>query len=357
MRRTASCLVLALLAGFAAAVPASAAISAVVDVPAAAAYSPYVGPATVTFTFGSDASDVFRVRIRQPGHPTPIKEKDVLVDPATQTSPHAIAFSWPAISVTKPTNYVVDVRRQSGGPVITSTTVTVLPPLVSAVSVAPSPFYPFVQDGYRDRTTVSFALASDTTDTTLHLYAGNAYGRCCGTEIRTEDLGTLAAGTYHWIWDGTEGDTSAAPKGAYFVRVAATDTGAVSMVAPAKEVDVARGLIRRTATKQKAGSAYIAAKGQPTASGGYCQVMRTGTTHQAYVLCSNAQVSVTYGWGLGRNERLEKVSFVTANDGYYRCYRKFGHTPTRSFVLVHAPPTSGCYIVSAKVTYSYPYHA
>ena len=220
MRKTAtSFLVVALLgAGVLVAAPAFASFGVLVEPPTGVVYSPSGGPVTVTFTFAADDSaTVFTVRIRQPGHGT-IKEKDYLIDPAAQTSPHPVSFAWKALAVAASTDYVIDVRRQSGGPVITSETFTLRPALVSRLSANPSPFYPLVQDGYKDHTTIGFRLAADTTDTVVHIFADDAYGRCCGTEIRTEDLGPLALGAHTWVWDGFEGDASPAPKGAYFGR-------------------------------------------------------------------------------------------------------------------------------------------
>ena len=282
MRKLAFCLVVVLLgAGVLTAAPAFAAYGAIVQLPASAFYSPYGGPATVTFTFApGDASAIFTVPTRRPGHGT-IKEKDVLVDPATQTSPHDVAFSWADLSVASPTDYVVDVRRQDGGPVITSETFTLLPKLVSELSAAPSPFYPLVQDGYKDHSTIGFSLAADSVDTVVHVFQDDAYGRCCGSEIRSEDLGPLAAGAHMWIWDGTAGDATAAPKGTYFARVEATDTDAVSMLSQAQKVEITKGLIRKTATKEKNGSTFArVADEQDTRRGGDCLASRDASTHE-----------------------------------------------------------------------------
>ena len=358
MRKIAYCLVVVLLgAGVLTATPAFAAYGAIVQLPASTVYSPYGGPATVTFTFDSgDASAIFTIRIRRPGHGT-IKEKDVLVDPATQTSPHPVPFSWADLAVATPTDYVVDVRRQDGGPVISSETFTVLPKLVSELSATPSPFYPLVQDGYKDHSTIGFSLAADSVDTVVHVFEDDVYGRCCGTEIRTEDLGSLAAGAHTWIWDGTTGDASSAPKGTYFARVEATDTDAVSMVSQAQKVEITKGLIRKMATKEKNGSTFArVADEQDTRRGGDCLASRDTSTHEVKILCANAEISVYWRWGLRPGERVESVSFKI-DGGYYGCRRTLGHTTTWSFLRVHAPPTSTCDVISARITYSYPVQA
>lgn len=358
MRKTTSCLVVVLLgASVLMAAPALASFGVIVQLPGTAVYSPYGGPATVTFTFAAeDSGTIFTVRIREPGHGA-IKEKDYLVDPATQTSPHSVSFSWGELSVGAPTDYLVDVRRQDGGPVITSETFTVLPKLVSGLSARPSPFYPLVQDGYKDRSRIGFSLAADTVDTVVHVFRDDIYGRCCGTEIRTEDLGPLTSGAHGWTWDGTETDASFAPKGTYFARVEATDTNAVSGVSKAQRVEVTKGLIRLTATKKKHGSAYArVADEEATARGGDCVVARDHETHEADILCANAEISVYWKWGLERGERIESVSFVI-DGGIYGCHRKVDHTTTESFLRVHSPPTSTCSITTARIKYTYPVRA
>lgn len=358
MRKTACCLVMFLLGvGVFVAAPASATVGAIVQLPASSVYSPYGGPATVTFTFApADDAEIFTVRIRRPGHGT-VKERDYLVNPAAQTSPLPVNFSWADLSVAAPTDYVVDVRRQSGGPVITSDPFTLLPKLVSGLSATPSPFYPLVQDGYKDHTTIGFSLAADSVDTVVHLFADDAYGRCCGTEIRTESLGPLAAGTHGWNWDGAAGDASAAPKGTYFARVEATDVDAVSMVSKAQKVEITKGLIRKTATKQQHGGAYArAADERQTARGGDCLVSRSVAAHAANIICANAEISVYWRWGLKPGERIETASFVI-DGGYYGCHKTIGHSATESSLRVHAPPTSQCSVVSATIKYSYPVRA
>ena len=356
MRRTAVSLAVIVLAATLGASPASAAFGTVVQLPASAVYSPYGGPATVTFTFDpGDPAPVFTVRIRRPGHAA-IREKDYLVDPGTQMSPHPVSFSWKDLSVSAPTDYVVDVRRQ-GGPVITNATFTLLPKLVSGLSAAPSPFYPLVQDGYKDHTTIGFALAADTVDTVAHVFGADPYGRCCGGEIRTDDLGPLAAGAHGWIWDGTRDDASPAPKGTYFVRIGATDADAISDLSKAQSVAITKGSIRKTSTKHKLGSAYARAAGErETRRGGDCGVARNTAAHTAEILCVNAEFSVYWRWGLKPGERIESASFKI-DGGYYGCHKAVDHTKTSSILHVHAPPTSSCSVISATIRYSYPVQA
>ena len=206
-----------------------------------------------------------------------------------------------------------------------SAVLTVLPTLVSKVAASPATFYPLVDDGYRDKAEISFSLAADTDDTTLRIYRADTYGRCCGAEVQTVDFGPLGHGSYNWTWDGIKSDFSPAGKGTYFVRIDATDTGAVSMTSKALKVTVPMATIRRSATKTKNGALY-ARVGSPhaTASGGNCAVWRSPPN--AGVLCANAEVTVYYRWGLKPNERVKSVSFKV-DHGYYVCTHKLGHTP------------------------------
>ncbi len=358
MRKLAIGLAVVLTAGVLLGVPAAAApdsYGAIVQLPSNSAYSPAGGPVTVTFTFDpGESSAVFTVRIFRLGHPI-VKQKNFLVDPATDTSPHDVSFSWSDISVATSTNYTIDVRRQGDSTARDIAVLTVLPTLVSKVSASPATFYPLVDDGYRDKTDISFSLAADTTDATLHIYRADTYGRCCGTEVQTVPFGPLGHGNHSWSWDGIKSDLSPAGKGTYFARIDATDTGAVSMTSKALKVMVAHGTIRRSATKTKNGALYArVGSARPTASGGNCAVWRSPPN--AGVLCANAEVTLYYRWGLKPNERVKSVSFKVEH-GYYLCTHKLGHTAAESFIKVHSPPRASCTIVSATIVYTYPYQA
>jgi len=341
-------------AGVLVAPAALASFGVVVQVPATSFYSPYNGPATVRFTFdGADPASVFTVRLRRPGHGT-VTEKDYLVDPATDGSPHTVKFSWYRLSVSAPTDFVVDVRPQAGGGVISQTTFTLLPKLISDLSAKPSPFYPLVQDGYKDRTKIRFSLAADTAETAVQVFREDAYGRCCSAEVRTQDLGPLASGAHGWSWDGRKQDGSLVSKGTFFARITATDTHGASTRSKALAVDVTKGVIRMTATKHKPGSAYSkVADEQETAIGGDCGVSKNLETHSAGVLCANANISVYWHWALGSGERIEGVSFKISG-GYYGCHHHVDHTADESILRVYTPPTSTCTIFTARIKYSYP---
>lgn len=356
MRKGACCLAVTMLVGSWGIGPASASYGAIVQIPTGSIYSPFAGPATVTFTFApGDLAQIFTLRIRRPGHGV-IRERNVLVDPAVHASPLSVEFSWASLVVTSPTDHVVDVRRQGEAAVITSETFTLLPKLVDKLSATPSPFYPLVQDGYRDRTRIGFTLAADSTDTVARVFRDNDFGRCCGPEISTESLGALPTGAHTWAWDGMADDASIEPRGVYFAKISATDTDGASMTAKAQRVEITRGVIRRTATKQQRGSAYDrTADEQRTALGGGCHVSRDREIHSVDVLCANAEISVVWRWFLQSRMRIQSVSF-SIDGGYYGCRFAKGHTKSSSYIRVSSPPTSTCDVVWARITYSYPVH-
>jgi len=357
MRKRAAAFLVAIVFGMSVivATPASASFAAFVQVPETV-YSPYGGPATITFTFGeTDGATIFTVRLRRPGKAV-VKTKDYLVDPETHTSPHEVSFPWKKLSVASPTNYVVDVRRQEGGEVISNATFTLLPRLVSNLSAKPSPFYPLVDDGYKDTAKIGFSLAAHTTETVVNVFRADLYGRCCGDQILTDELGPLPKGARSWTWDGN-GDGSPAKKGTFFVKFRATDLGGLSMTSKAQKVRITKGKIRLTSTKQKAGRAYARVGDvQRTGIGGDCVVSRNLPPGQTQILCANASVSVYWNWALKPGERIESVSFVV-DGGIYGCHKSKGRAGSRSFLRVRSPPTSTCSVVTARIKYSYPVQA
>jgi len=128
------------------------------------------------------------------------------------------------------------------------------------------------------------------------------------------------------------------------------------MTSRAVPVEIATGVIRRKATKEKKGSAFAGvADERATAIGGDCIVSRDTGVGTAHVLCANAAISIFWTWKLDPGERIESVGF-TIDGEYYGCHAKKDHTTSRSILRVTAPPTSTCTISSARITYSYPVH-
>src|SRR4026207_2244549 len=105
---------IALALGLLAPLPASAACAdPMIEFPGGSPefYSPFSGPATVTFTFLPPDNDAtFEIRLRPQGGAA-IRTKDVFIDPDSQSSPRVVQFSWPALSVGSTRTYQVAVYR------------------------------------------------------------------------------------------------------------------------------------------------------------------------------------------------------------------------------------------------------
>ena len=113
-------------------------------------YSPFSGPATVTFTFDADTNDAtFELRLRRVGGAV-IRTREVFIDPDTMASPHLVSFSWPALSVGSAKTYQVAVYR--GGNLQGSPeSFQVLPALVSITGATPDPVPPLDRRRHQGR--------------------------------------------------------------------------------------------------------------------------------------------------------------------------------------------------------------
>jgi hypothetical protein len=353
---TAICLALGLLS----ALPASATHGVQsITFPGSASefYSPFGGPATITFTFDAADPDVtYEARIRPAGG-SQIHSKTIFIDPDTQSSPRAVNFAWPALSVNSARTYVVAVYR--GGVQQAAESFLLRPALARITGAAPNPFFPWIDDGHKDTTNVAFSLQADAA-VEARVFRANANGNCCGPLILDESLGNLSAGPNAWVWDGQgEGEHGAAgnrPAGGYFVRVWADDSGPTPpAVSKAFKVTIAR-TYRATATKSKAGTQFHHTTESALVRGGDCFTHAQGGYLQ--VDCHGARMTVYYRWGLGSAQRIEKASFVIDNSNS-ECgapRRKPGHSKHESFLTV-TDAVSGitsCRIVTARITYSFP---
>ena len=348
---------IALAIGLLTALPASAAYEdPVITFPGGNSefYSPFSGPATVTFTFEATDNDAtFEIRLRPQGG-TAIRTKQVFIDPDSQSSPRVVQFSWPALSVGSARIYQVAVYR--GGNLQGSPEgFQLLPPLAVITGATPNPFLPWIDDGYKDETRIRFTLAGDA-EAEARVFKANSSGKCCGSLIRDDSLGNLNAGSNHWDWDG-QGEGSFAgnrPAGKYFVKIWADDGTAPPAISKPKKVSIVR-TYRTTAIKTKPGTAYHHTTESATVRGGDCFVHALGGFLQ--VDCHGSRMSVFYRWGLGSAQRIESASFVIDNSqnecGPSR--RNPGHTSHESFLTVtdSVSGVTSCRIVTAKITYSY----
>lgn len=354
-----ACAATALTLGLLTAAPAAATIDVVsITFPDGTStfYSPFSGPATVTFTFdGSENDATYELRLRPEGG-SAIHKKQVFIDPDIQTSPLEVGFSWPALSVGSARTYQVAVYRNGnlqGSP----ESFQLRPPLATITGATPNPFLPWIDDGYKDTTRIRFTLLENA-DAQARVFKPNSAGKCCGAKIRNDDLPTLPAGANHWDWDG-QGDGAYAgnmAKGNYFVKIWADDGTAAPAVSKALKVSIAR-TYRATGTKSKKASAYHHIG--PVTSlvlGGDCVVFRIDGTLQ--ILCQGGRVSVYWRWGLSTEERIERASFVLETlEGCPRSIRKTGHTKHASSFTMNEDlvgASGDCHLVTAKITYSYP---
>ena len=350
---TATALAISLLT----AAPASAGYSASVTFPDGNTefYSPFGGPASIEFNFlPGDPSRVFRVRLRPVGG-TAIKTRYFSINPATQTSPQIRQFSWTALSTGSDKPYEVLVNID-GQPIMAQATFILRPRLVSIVSATPNPFLPWVDDDYKDETTIRFKLVETSQPTEAHVYRPNSQGNCCGAEVRFADLGTRVPGAAleTWVWDGRDDSNSLLAKGDYFVRIRAEDPANVVRWSKPFKVTIAR-TYRQLATLQKNG--ILMHHTGPVTSyrrGGNCFVTKDETDRDLWITCLSASFTVYWRWNLPTGGRIESVSFAYVRVSSEICNGKKGHTTTDSFLRVGGVGQFRCRVDKAKITYSRP---
>ena len=345
----------ALTAGPLTASPAVAAYSVGISFPGGNTefYSPFAGPATIQFDFDAgDLSQVFRVRVRPVGGPVFVT-RYFSINPTTQTSPQTRVVSWDDLATSTDEPYEVLVNPD-GQPIVAQAAFILRPRLASVVSAAPSPFFPWIDDGYRDTTNVGFSLVADA-DVQARVSRPNFGGRCCGARVRNVDLGNLSAGNHGWVWDGRHDTGDNLAKGDYFVRIWADDAVVDPVLSRAKKVTIAR-TYRVTRTKAKKATAYHhVGRVTPLVLGGDCIVY---PSDDLQVLCQGGRVSVYWRWGLSAAERIERASFVlNSSDACPRSIRRIGHTRYESFFTMNEDlvgAAGDCHLATAKITYSYP---
>jgi hypothetical protein len=322
-------------------------------------YSPFSGPAAVTFTFdGTENAATFELRLWPAGSTTTTAKKTVFIDPgnpAVYSSPRTVNFSWSALSVTAGRMYRVAVYR-NGQLQGSSASFFLWPRLASITSVTPNPFYPLIDDLYKDETHVRFALAADAS-AEARVYRPKTTGTCCGALVRNDHLFVLSAGDHTWDWDGRDDSAVDLAKGTYFVRIRADDGSVAPRLSQAKKVTIAR-VYRATKTKSKTATAYHhVGPVTPLVIGGGCIVFRTAES-RLQILCQGGRVSVYWRWGLASSERIEGASFVRDSlPGCPRSIWRTGHTKHESSFTMNedlVDAGGNCYLITAKITYSYP---
>ena len=348
---------IALAIGVLAATPAVASYAATISFPGGNTefYSPFGGPASIQFDFvAGDPSQVFQVRVRPVGG-TAFVTRYFSVNPSTQTSPQIRQVSWGGLVTSSDKPYEV-VVNPDGQPNIAVASFILRPRLVSITSVTPNPFFPWIDDLYKDETHVRFALAADAA-TEARVYRPKTTGKCCGALVRNDGLGNLSAGDHSWDWDGRDNNGDNLPKGNYFIRIWADDGIVSPVLSNATKVAIAR-TYRATKTKSKTASAYHhVGPVTPLVIGGGCIVFRTAEG-RLQILCQGGRVSVYWRWGLASSERIERASFVLDNvPGCPHTIWRTGHTKHESSFTMNedlVQAGGNCYLLTARITYSYP---
>lgn len=316
-------------------------------------YSPFSGPASITFIFdGTEQDATYSLRIRPAGGAA-VHTQDVLVDADDPNGFQTKSFNWPALSVNSAKTYVVAVYRN--GTQVANESFQLRPRLVTITSVAPNPFLPLIDDGRKDTTKVNFDLVSGA-DAEARVYRANNSGKCCGILVRDDSSGLngLSAGPNEWVWDGKTNGNTEAGVGSYFVKIWADDGSVAPALSKPFKVSIAR-TYRATSTKQKDG--ILMHHTGPVTSyrrGGNCFVTKDETDRDLWITCLSASFTVYWRWALPTGGRIENASFVYVHVSSEICNGKKGHTKTDSSLRVGGVGQFRCRVDTAKVTYSRP---
>ncbi|MGH2680832.1 MAG: hypothetical protein ACRDG8_10205 [Actinomycetota bacterium] len=319
-------------------------------------YSPFSGPATVTFSFDEDAHDAtFELRLRPIGG-SAIRRKEILVDPDTQSSPRTVSFSWPALWVSSARTYQVAVYRNGalqGSP----ESFQLRSPLVTITGASPNPFLPWIDDGFKDTTRIHYRL-TEAADAEVRVFRANSGGTCCGVRVLDEEKTGRPAGSNSWVWDGKGNGTHAGnlPKGDYFVRIKAEDPENVVGWSKPFRVRIAR-TYRAMATRSKPGPApHHTGWPTPYVLGGDCIVFVPDEA--LALLCQGARVTVSWRWALATDQRIERSSVVldSSSTDCPPVGRSVAHSKHGSSFTVkdNLPGRSvHCRVVETRITYSF----
>src|SRR4029453_6200794 len=99
-----------------------------------------------------------------------------------------------------PRTYDVVVRRNTT--VVATESFSLNPPLVTITSASPTPFLPWIDDDYKDETTITYQLLASSQPVIFRVYQANAAGHCCGAKVREFNENNVVEGTRTWVWDG-----------------------------------------------------------------------------------------------------------------------------------------------------------
>jgi hypothetical protein len=320
-------------------------------------FSPFSGPAQITFSFndssspptGTDPQRTFNVRLRTGG--ATVHSDNVVITPSSQSSPRTVPFSWPAQSVTTSTTYEVAVYY--GGTLMSRRTFTLKPHLVRITSISPNPFFPRIVNGYKDTTNVTYRLEASSNPVVIDIFRAAAGGVCCGTQVRHTVLSNVVLGTRHFIWNGTDDSAAKVAVGRYFVRI--TATAFTGQTQSSNDALVKVALYRRVPkTVSQNGNAF--ARRGATArlrAGGSCSVARDNTHRDALISCHDAAVKVFWHWNLPNSAKNKKASFALIGVPGYTCRSTKGVTGSDSWLRSGGLGQSRCRVDKARLSYTY----
>ena len=316
-------------------------------------YSGFTGPASIRFTFDDtgpvfDPETTFQLRLRVQGGAT-VHTENVTIDPATTDSPHTVSFDWPALQTSVQKKYEVAVYQGTTQKGVRA--FTLKPYLVKITSISPDPFYPTIDDGFKDTTRIEWHLAANSNPVELIIENGS------GTELVQQTWTNRVAGNYSYTWNGENGSGQVQPEGDYTVIVQATDSGQV--FGSSQQVVELDRFFTVTKTKTQNGDAYHHV--DPTTvlrTGGSCTVTRLTTPHDVRVNCTDARKRVYWRWTLNEpGAVIESQSFTLVRVSGFTCGASFGRTGDTSgndsWIQVGALGQRRCRVDKARITYSY----
>ena len=314
-------------------------------------YSGFTGPATIRFTFndftaaqmGTDPTTTFQLRLREQGGPN-VHTQNVTITPSTQISPRDVSFSWPALQTNAQKKYEVAVYQGTTQKRVRA--FTLKPYLVKITSISPNPFFPTIDDGFKDTTRIEYHLAANSNPVEVIIKSGT-------TELAHQTRPNLVAGDYFYVWDGENAANIVQPEGVYTVIVQATDSGQVPGQSQSN-VTLDR-FFPATGSKVQEGSAFH--HRDPTvvlAAGGSCSLARLTTPKDLRINCTNARVRVYWRWTLNEPDAaIQTQTFNLVAVPGYTCGATTGRTGNDTWIQVGAVGQRRCRVDKARITYTF----
>ena len=319
-------------------------------------YSPFSGPANFSIDFNdfddpgaNDPNATIAFRLRVQGGST-VHTGSVSITPGSEQSPKSVSFSWPALTTSSTTRYEVAVYR--GGTQLRVRAFTLKPHLVKITSITPDPFFPWINDGYKDTTNISWNLAASSNPVDIEIFAADGGGGCCGALVKSVHYANRVLGNYHFIWGGRDNSNALQPIGDYFIRITATDYGGQTRSTTARVALERFYRVRRTAVKNGIAFDHTGSR-VVHVSGGACSVKKDSATRDLWIRCRNATFKVFWHWNLPASANITRVGFTLIGIPGFTCGATKGHTGNDTFLQVGGTGTHRCRVDKARVTYTY----